>query len=198
MRALRALYFLPLLLSSGVGQHYDSPEIRPLMRLSLSQADANGGATLLSNSGALQQLTQSLQRVDTTTQKLFTASLTKLLRDPTRGWRASELPYTPIQPQGRGRPRAIDFFHDVERTAIELELSNQTCFSHDLLKLETAFRHGYIMSAAIITIHDSAAHSLNWRRKGNNSYLTFETASTFLAVFAPALSVPILLRGLEM
>ena len=89
-------------------------------------------------------LTPALAAQACPTQQAFTTGLTPSLRRTSDGWSATEFRYTAIQPTGGGRPRALDFFHVPSKVALELELSNQTCFSHDLLKLEVAFRASLI------------------------------------------------------
>jgi hypothetical protein len=128
-------------------------------------------------------------------QKVFTESLGRALRDSTQGWRARELQFTQVQHEAAGRPRAIDYFHAPSRVAIELELGNQTVFSHDLLKLEIAFRNGLIGTGVILAPTAATRESLNWNPR--NSYLTHENAGTFLHIFGPALTVPLVVLGLE-
>lgn len=159
--------------------------------------EVNGGIALLSASPVLNLLTSALAAQSAPTQKAFTSGLTPSLRRTPNGWSATELRYTAIQPTGRGRPRALDFFHTPSRVALELELSNQTCFSHDLLKLEVAFRSSLISCGAIMTVTRAAARALKWKHSGNNSYLTYEGAEEFLRIFGPVLTVPIALLGLE-
>lgn len=129
------------------------------------------------------------------TQKEFTRTLTSALRNQADGWQKKELRYTSLQPLGRGRRRAIDFFHIKSRAAIELELGNQTVFSHDLLKLELAYRNKLIDVAVVLSATAAARHHLKWNR--GKYYLTSENGEAFLRIFEPALTVPLVVLGFD-
>jgi len=160
--------------------------------------EINGGVASLLGTPVMSLIGAALANANTSTQKAFTKGITGLLRDSAQGWSQSETQYTHIQPPGQGRPRAIDFFHAPSRTGVELELGNQTCFTHDLLKLEVAFRSNRIARGVILTVSDGTARHCCWTRANNNSYLCYETACVFLDIFGNALSVPLCLVGFSL
>ena len=167
------------------------------MKLLSTTKSINNGSSYAGILRVRELLDNALAARTNTNQKEFTSALTSSLRVGAHGWSATEFKYTSIQPTGRGHPRAIDFFHIPSKTGIELELSNQTCFSHDLLKMEVAFREGLINAGVILTVASNAARQLGWKGGSNKAYLNFESADTFLGIFAPAITVPVVLLGFE-
>lgn len=169
------------------------------MKLATTSYEINNGLAVLGQTAIPGLLTAALaaQQVKPTapTQKQFTRALTASLRDVASGWQATELRYASQQTVGRGRRGAIDYFHVKEGVGVEMELGNQTVFTHDLLKLELAFKTERIAAGIILTASASARKSMDWNR--GNCYLTLESASRFLPVFGPALTVPLVVFGFE-
>jgi len=61
--------------------------------------------------------------------------------------------------------------------------------SHDLIKLEVAYREGRVALGVILTVSTATRKSLAW--KCDNWYLTFESSQVWVNTLAKALTVPI-------
>ena len=113
-----------------------------------------------------------------------------------RGWRAEFWDFTPFRLQGSGRRAGIDLFHEHLRFAVEVELSNQTAMSHDLLKLMTCQRNGKCDGGMIITIERSVRNVFGFGTRSSAS-LHYETAHRWCDIFEKSLSFPFSLVALE-
>lgn len=168
------------------------------MQLVAAQHEANAGIQQFGTTPVQALIEAALQTVPAVpNQNAFTTNLALSFHNTADGWRPNELPFTAIQPPGRGRRRAIDYHHVPSNWAVELELANQTTYSHDLLKLETAFRSGLIAAGVVLTMTARARAQVRWTIANNNSYLTYETAAIWLEIFRPALTVPLVLLGID-
>lgn len=129
-----------------------------------------------------------------TTTSEITSQLTKHLRT-TAGWDSTEFKqfHSVQQPSGSGRQIAIDARFKAENVCVEIELSNQTAFSHDLLKIQTANIHKVCDVGVVIALTNSERLKLS---KSSTSYLTFEKAAYWLQIYSH-LNFPIVLLGIE-
>ncbi|MFG6439949.1 BglII/BstYI family type II restriction endonuclease [Roseateles sp. LKC17W] len=120
----------------------------------------------------------------------ITKSITKTLRS-LAGWNKTEWkdfhPF--VQSLGNKKSFAIDAFHPGSGIAVEVELSNQTAFSHDLMKLDAAYKFNKCSLGVAVALSDSLRMSLSGKTVG---YLTFGKACTWLQVVGETISVPLL------
>ena len=167
-----------------------------MAQLLAQQFEVNGAAAILAATPAPALLAAALATLPAVIQSRIenTRHLTPILRDGADGWAAAELRYTPHQPVGRGRPRAIDFHHPQSGVGLELELSLQTVYAHDLLKLETAFANGLIQVGVVLTASKRYQEHQGFQL---NPYLSFEHAAEMLRVYGPAFDAPIVILGFE-
>lgn len=159
------------------------------MQLQPLESEANGGISVLAGTPVRALINDALKaQTGTPSQKQFKSILSPSLRLTCNGWSPKEFPFS-SQTQVLGRPRAIDYFHQTSKTGIELELSNQTVLSHDLIKLEVAYRERRVALGVILTVSTATRKSLAW--KCDNWYLTFESSQVWVNTLAKALTVPI-------
>lgn len=111
------------------------------------------------------------------------------------GWDLNEFKgfHKITQQSGSGRQIAIDARNQNDGICLEVELSNQTVFSHDLLKLETAFLNGYCKLGVVVVLTARARFKIS---SHTISYLTFSKARHWLQIYSH-LRVPILIIGIE-
>ena len=154
-------------------------------------ADINKALALLQALPVCGQMTVAINAANRASAAQFRASLEVAWRNTAAGWSASEFRFTPIQPQGAGRPRAMDFCHVNDRVGVEL--SNQNAVTHDLLKLETAFWNNFTL-CGVLLVPTLDTRVLNaWY--GYDYYATYEYAEEWLRVYAPSLRSPIVVWG---
>lgn len=168
----------------------------PQLDLTEPLASLNGGEEILRGSQALllmQDAVGCLPAFGLTRPKDITDRLTPYFRRAADGWLTIEPLYTPIQPV-LGRRRTNDFQHAPERISIELELGNQTCYSHDLLKLDSAYRNEFARAGVVVVLSVALANAYGWRLP--NCYLSDIYAKEMLGVFGPSLRVPLVVLAI--
>lgn len=156
-------------------------------------ADIHNALPLLQRLPAFGQMTAAINVAPMASAAQFRASLEVAWRNTAAGWSANEFRFTPIQPQGRGRPRAIDFCNLRDRVGIELELSNQNAVSHDLMKLETAYGNNLTSCGVLVVPTVETRDANQWY--GYDYYATFEYAEEWLRIYTPSLRSPIVVWG---
>lgn len=168
------------------------------MRL-VHQQDINGGLAALNappNMHALQTLVNAAAGLHAATGNAAVTDHFTAAARGAGGWQKEFQAYTPYVLPAGGRPSGIDLYHAASRIGIELEFSNQTAMSHDLLKLITLHRNGHADLCLLVTLGDAARANLGYN--ANNSYLTFQTAHRYLQRFQGALGqMPFVLLGFE-
>ncbi|WP_165396877.1 BglII/BstYI family type II restriction endonuclease [Sphaerotilus mobilis] len=125
--------------------------------------------------------------------KNITSSITNSLRS-SQGWDRREFKnfYSIKKMAGAGRQIGIDARHAIDGACVEIELSNQTTFSHDLLKLETAHLNGHCKFGVVIVLTDKTRDAISGHCV---SYLTFSKALHWLRIYSH-LRVPIVIVGI--
>lgn len=128
------------------------------------------------------------------TTSAITSSISKSLRN-SPGWDSNEFQafHNITQQGGSGRKIAIDARHQADGVCLEIELSNQTAFSHDLLKLETAFLNGHCKVGVVLVLTTRARANISGHCV---SYLTFSKARHWLRIYSH-LRAPIVIIGIE-